>query len=78
MPENINIEIRCFATLGKYAPPENTLTLPPRSTVRDVIRILGLPDQEVRIMFINAEQADRESTLRDGDRVGFFPAVVGG
>jgi molybdopterin converting factor small subunit len=78
MEKKIDIQIRCFATLGKYAPADNRLQLEPGSTVRDLVHRLDIPESEVKIIFIHGEQATWESRLSDQDRVGLFPAVGGG
>lgn len=78
MDQKIDVQVRCFATLSKYAPEGNRLRLAAGSTVRDIVHHLGIPESEVKIIFIRGEQAKWESRLNDQDRVGLFPAVGGG
>jgi molybdopterin converting factor small subunit len=78
MEEKMEVQVRCFATLGKYTPADNRLRLESGSTVRDLVHRLGIPEGEVKIIFIHGEQAAWESRLSDQDRVGLFPAVGGG
>jgi len=47
-------------------------------TVQDLIAELGLPPQEVRIVFVNGLIRDLSHPLQDGDEVSFFPSVGGG
>jgi len=72
------IEVRCFASLAQHAPPGGHAQLADPGTVSDLIRALGIPAGEVAIIFINGAHAVEATALRDGDRVGLFPAVGGG
>ena len=73
-----SIEVRCFASLAQYAPAEGCAKCAAPGTVGDLIRALGIPAGEVAIIFINGAHAAEDTVLRDGDRVGLFPAVGGG
>jgi sulfur carrier protein ThiS len=48
------------------------------ATAKDLAESLGLPLSEIKIVMLNGQRANLEDRLRDGDRVGFFPAVGGG
>ena len=75
----MDLEIKCFATLADFAPPDGRLTgMPEGSTVADVMHRLNLPPEEVKITFVNGLHAEAGRVLRQGDRVGLFPAVGGG
>lgn len=39
---------------------------------------LNLPRGEIRIIMINGRHAGFEQMVKDGDRIGYFPAVGGG
>ncbi|SKA95453.1 Sulfur carrier protein ThiS (thiamine biosynthesis) [Paucidesulfovibrio gracilis DSM 16080] len=75
----MHIELKCFATLSGFM-PENaeTYELSDGSTVRDVLAKLGIPEEDVKIIFINGTKQELHSPLSDGDRLGLFPAVGGG
>jgi molybdopterin converting factor small subunit len=75
----MGIELRCFATLARYL-PENAADYPvdKGETIRSLAAKLGIPEQDVTLMFINSARAYLDSEIRDGDRVGIFPAVGGG
>ena len=45
-------------------------------TVRDALRRLGIPENEVSNVFHNGRLAAGEDTLEDGDRVGVFPLNI--
>lgn len=75
----MDIEIRCFATLADYAPKDGKLSgLPDGVTPALVMDLLGIPKDEVRIIFINGIHAEPNAALAQGDRLGLFPAVGGG
>ena len=73
-----SIEVRCFASLAKHAPAGGHVKLAAPDTAGDLIRALGIPAGEVAIIFVNGAHAVEATALRDGDRVGLFPAVGGG
>lgn len=74
----MNIEIRCFATLGKFAPASGRLDLPEGTDVAGAMALLGVPPDEVKIIFVNGRSAPPETVLAENDRLGLFPAVGGG
>ncbi len=47
-------------------------------TVKDVIHTLKIPCEEVKVVFVNGKHASLQTKLKDGDRIGIFPAVGGG
>jgi len=75
----MGIELKCFATLAKYL-PENSRDYPvePGETVGSLVARLGIPEEDVTLVFINALRSDPDSEIKDGDRVGLFPPVGGG
>ncbi|NDV20022.1 MoaD/ThiS family protein [Pseudodesulfovibrio sp. JC047] len=75
----MGIEIKCFATLAQFL-PENSDEYPieTKETVRTLVAKLGIPKDDVTLIFINAARSDLDTELHDGDRVGLFPPVGGG
>lgn len=75
----MELEIKCFATLTEYAPADGRLAAVPEGMdVGGLMVHLGLPVDDVKIIFVNGVHAEPETLLKQGDRVGFFPAVGGG
>lgn len=75
----MELEIKCFATLMDYAPADGLLrNVDEGIDVAGVMLLLGLPPEDVKIIFVNGVHAEPEAALKSGDRVGFFPAVGGG
>jgi len=78
MSTMLSLEVRCFASLARYNTAGGHAKIAALSTVDDLIRMFGIPAEEVAIVFVNGVHAEANTELRDGDRVGLFPAVGGG
>jgi sulfur-carrier protein len=79
----ITVYAKLFATLRNYRPGLGLgeafpVELPDGATVGQLIRLLGLPEGEVKMIFVNGIVRDREHVLADGDELGIFPPVGGG
>ncbi len=79
----MKVEVRLFATLLAFLPPDSRdgaaiLDLPDHSTIRDVIRRLGVPADLERVMLVNGLDALPDTHLHDGDVVTLFPPLTGG
>jgi molybdopterin converting factor small subunit len=48
------------------------------ATVRDLLALLCVPAEEVKLVFANGLSRDLEYVLSDGDDLGIFPPVGGG
>ena len=73
------IEIRLFATLQKFMPDSaENFAIEPGTTVGRLIQQLDLPEDKVKLIFINGVKAELTSVLKGGERVGIFPPVGGG
>lgn len=79
----MKIELKLFATLARYTPTqikdsEALFEVPEGYSVADLIQRLEIPDQTVKLVFINGRHAGPQARLQAGDRVGLFPPVGGG
>ena len=75
----MGIEIKCFATLARFLPENNEdYPVEPGETIRSLVEKIGMPVDDVTLMFVNAVRSDLDTEIRDGDRVGLFPPVGGG
>lgn len=72
------IEVLCFATLADHTPPGKRMEAAEGMTMGELLPLLDLKEEDVKILFINGMHVDLESVIQDGDRVGIFPAVGGG
>ncbi len=75
----MEITLLCYATFAEKS-PENADHYPvdEGDRVKDVLAKVGIPLDEVKIIFINGVSSSTDTILSDGDRVGVFPAVGGG
>ena len=74
-----HITIKLFASLSKYTPASaDKYPVEPGTTVRVLVEQIGVPVDEVKLIFINGVKGDLASSLKSGDRVGIFPPVGGG
>lgn len=77
----MKVDVKCFATLTKSESCnfENATAyeIEDGNNVKDLIDKTDLPADRVALTFVNGRKASVDTTLSDGDRVGFFPAVGG-
>ncbi len=74
----MKVEVTCFATLREYSPKGGYLEIDEGAQVIDVIDKLRINKDDVKVIFVNGTHAKLGTPLKDGDRVGLFPAVGGG
>lgn len=79
----ITVQVKLFATLRRVRPDVPMgqpfpMTLPKGATVADLIEELSLPEEEVKLVFINAHFRGRDHVLSEDDEIGIFPPVGGG
>ncbi|NVM21256.1 MAG: MoaD/ThiS family protein [Desulfobacterales bacterium] len=74
-----HIQVKLFASLKKYLPDHSErFPISPGDTVADVLKRLGVPLEEARLIFVNGVKGELTSVLEGGERVGIFPPVGGG
>lgn len=54
------------------------VTVPAGSTLGDLVASLSLPEDLVKIAFVNGRQQKLDYRLQPDDQVGMFPPVAGG
>ena len=74
----MEIEVRLFASLRKYADDRSRFELEDGAKVSDFIERLEIPPSEVAIILVNGRHADQGQRLHDGEAVSLFPAIAGG
>jgi len=52
--------------------------LPQDSTLADLVGYLGIPDEQVKVTFVNGRAQGLDHPLEPGDEVGIFPPIGGG
>jgi len=79
----MKVEINLYATLARYLPPGakeagGMLEVAEGLTVEALIRELRVPEDLVKLIFVDGAHADRQTVLKEGNRLGVFPPVGGG
>jgi molybdopterin synthase sulfur carrier subunit len=77
------VHVKLFATLGMFAPHGISakpfpLEVEPGSTLQDLVGRLKIPDEEVKICFVNGRIMELSYCFQEGDEVGIFPPIGGG
>ena len=74
------IDIRLFASLKKYLPAGSACRYPvePGTSLSVVLDQLRVPENEVKLIFVDGVKKDARVLLKGGERVGVFPPIGGG
>jgi len=75
----ITVELKFFVTLAPYM-PENAHSYPVEENTRvdTLMKNLGIPNDLVKLIFVNGRKQEDGYQLKQGDRLGLFPPVGGG
>ena len=77
----MKVQLKCFATLAEgdvcdfRDSTENDI--PEGETVDALVARLGLPKEEIKLIFVNNKRAGFDTVLKDGDQVALAPPVGG-
>ena len=79
----MHLIVRLFAHLVQYRPSASsgrsfTLEIPEGSDISTLIRQLGIPEEEVKTVFVNHIISPPDTVLEEGDEVGIFSPIGGG
>ncbi len=88
----MKVTVKLFATLARHIPetvrvkekPQLasgrpfTVDLPDGSFLEDLMKHLGLPEEEFKVAFVNGRARSLDHRLNEGDEVGIFPPIGGG
>jgi sulfur-carrier protein len=77
------VRVKLFATLTKFTPGIQPgvpfiSEIPDGSTLSDLMVHLKLPEEEVKLSFVNGRLQPAEYELKNNDDVGIFPPIGGG
>ena len=77
----MKVHLKCFATLAEgdvcdfRDSAQNEIT--DGETVNAFVERLGLPKEDIKIIFVNNKVAGFDTVLKDGDQVALSPPVGG-
>ncbi|MGD8229129.1 MAG: MoaD/ThiS family protein [Desulfobacteraceae bacterium] len=79
----MKIELRLYASLAAFMPEQKgnkslTMEVSNGTTIRGLLKQLKVPKKQIKVIFLNGIHAKDGDILKEGDRVGIFPAVAGG
>jgi molybdopterin converting factor small subunit len=74
----MRVTVKLFATLQKGRAGEEALELSPSTTVGQAMSAIGIPEDQVTLIFLNGRHAKTGEELSDGDTLALFPPVGGG
>ena len=77
------VEINLYATLRKHrseeAPGKPLLVeVSDGTTLTGLLEQLGIPEEEIQVVFVNNMQRHLSYILQPGDKLGIFPPIAGG
>ncbi len=79
MPITIMLSTTLRACVPDYVPAKGlSLEWGGPVSIGALAEKIGLPMAEIKIVMLNGRHATLEQTVKDGDRVSYFPAVGGG
>lgn len=79
----MKIKVRLFASFKKHLPglalgESAEIHLEPGTSIKTLWEYLGLPDDEVKINFVNGISREGDFILSENDDIGIFPLIGGG
>lgn len=79
---SMEITVNLYAGLEKYINSGqrkgNRVEVPGESTIKQLLRKLEIPEDQVKIIMVNGRHKQPENKLNSGDTVAIFPPLGGG
>ena len=74
------VKVNLYATLRRHVGGAASVDVDvePECTIEQVLRRLGIPADQTRIIFVDNHAATLADTLQGSEEIGVFPAVGGG
>ena len=72
----VTVKLFAFFRTGRFV--EEGRDYPEHTTVREIVRSLAIPEDEVGVTMRNSRHCDMDSRLGDGDVLAIFPVIGGG
>jgi len=79
----MKVEIKLYANLAKLLPPrsqkkQSIITIKKGSTIADLLEKLKIPSEMSNVIMLNGNQCDKQTELKEGDKISIFPPIAGG
>jgi molybdopterin converting factor small subunit len=76
----MKIDVKLMSIFSKYqkCDADGKTIIKDGAKVLDLVRFLGLPEEQVRLIAVNGKQSDLQTVLSEGDTVFIFPPAIGG
>jgi molybdopterin converting factor small subunit len=76
----MKVTVKLMSVFAQYqkCDSDGKTTIKDGATVLDLVRMLGLPEKQVRLIAVNGNQSDLQTVLSEGDAVFIFPPAAGG
>ena len=80
----MHLRVKLFATLARYAPVDGLagtpfdVEVPEPFNLAQLVTVLKLPEEEVKIAFVNGIIQTPDFLLSNDDDIGIFPPIGGG
>ena len=79
MSRESTIQLKLFASLNQFMPPTAaSYAIEAGMTVGTLLAQLGIPKDQIKLVFVDGVRAEQTTVLNGGERVGIFPPVGGG
>lgn len=79
MSIHVSLSTTLRSCVPGYSPADGLLLeLSKPLSAAELAQKIGLPLSEIKIVMLNGRRSELDSLVRDGDRIGYFPAVGGG
>ena len=76
---HVHIQIKLFATLNRFTPEfADSFPVLAGTTIGGLLEQLGIPIEEVNLIFINRHLGNLTSSLEGGETLSLFPPLGGG
>lgn len=76
--QNVPDSVQALVPQGIHAAVPFQVELPEDSVLADLISLLQLPVDQVKVVFVNGRARPLDHGLAAGDEVGIFPPIGGG
>jgi sulfur carrier protein ThiS len=76
MTMRVRVSLYSALRIDRFAEAE--VELPESATVKDLLKKLNLPQQDIGIVMVNARSGTFQQRLQPGDRITLIPPIGGG